>query len=183
MKRPALQNGFLGPKSFRDFRETGPWPGRMTTLGKSHTHSQFCRIFALCLRDTRSQAVCCQMWCGVFVDLRRFVVTKDRHPEIGIRYLLDCSMLRSMALSVHTIVFCCSQNCENDPLCRRLRLQDIISSSYQRFTKYPLLLEGIQTNTPSKFHELNFWHQKIHRVHRVHREYICPSWIYIYIYI
>lgn len=41
------------------------------------------------------------------------------------------------------------QNCENDPLCRRLRLQDIISSSYQRLTKYPLLLEGIQKNTPS----------------------------------
>ncbi|XP_074634912.1 rho guanine nucleotide exchange factor 12-like isoform X1 [Acropora palmata] len=40
-------------------------------------------------------------------------------------------------------------SCENDPLCRRLRLQDIISSSYQRFTKYPLLLEGIQTNTPN----------------------------------
>ncbi|XP_078379689.1 rho guanine nucleotide exchange factor 11-like isoform X2 [Oculina patagonica] len=40
-------------------------------------------------------------------------------------------------------------NCENDPLCRRLRLQDIISSSYQRLTKYPLLLEGIQKNTPS----------------------------------
>ncbi|XP_020614021.1 rho guanine nucleotide exchange factor 11-like isoform X1 [Orbicella faveolata] len=40
-------------------------------------------------------------------------------------------------------------NCENDPLCRRLRLQDIISSSYQRLTKYPLLLEGIQKNTPN----------------------------------
>lgn len=40
-------------------------------------------------------------------------------------------------------------SCENDPLCRRLRLQDIISSSYQRLTKYPLLLEGIQKNTPS----------------------------------
>ena len=35
-------------------------------------------------------------------------------------------------------------------MCRRLRLQDIISSSYQRLTKYPLLLEGIQKNTPSK---------------------------------
>ncbi|XP_066025356.1 rho guanine nucleotide exchange factor 11 isoform X2 [Pocillopora verrucosa] len=40
-------------------------------------------------------------------------------------------------------------NCENDPLCRRLRLQDIISNSYQRLTKYPMLLEGIQKNTPS----------------------------------
>ena len=117
------------------------WPGRMTTLGKSRTHSQFCRIFVLCLRNGWSQAV----W-----SLKRYKAPWDWY-----QCLLDCSVLR-----IVTIVVCCPQTCENDPLCRRLRLQDIISSSYQRFTKYPLLLEGIQTNTPSKFHELNFCHQE-----------------------
>ncbi|XP_032229131.1 rho guanine nucleotide exchange factor 12 isoform X5 [Nematostella vectensis] len=40
-------------------------------------------------------------------------------------------------------------NCEASPLCRRLKLNEIISTSYQRLTKYPLLLEGIGKNTPS----------------------------------
>ncbi|XP_031567652.1 uncharacterized protein LOC116302491 [Actinia tenebrosa] len=39
--------------------------------------------------------------------------------------------------------------CEMNPLCRRLKLNEIISTSYQRLTKYPLLLEAINKNTPS----------------------------------
>ncbi|RDD41356.1 Rho guanine nucleotide exchange factor 11 [Trichoplax sp. H2] len=37
--------------------------------------------------------------------------------------------------------------CENHPLCRRLRLQDLISTGYRRLTKYPLLLEQVAKYT------------------------------------
>ena len=42
------------------------------------------------------------------------------------------------------------KQCESDPLCRKLSLQGIISSSYQRLTKYPLFIEGLIKATPGK---------------------------------
>ncbi|XP_028401304.1 rho guanine nucleotide exchange factor 11-like isoform X2 [Dendronephthya gigantea] len=41
------------------------------------------------------------------------------------------------------------QQCESNPLCRKLSLQGIISSSYQRLTKYPLFIEGLIKATPA----------------------------------
>ncbi|XP_046852424.1 rho guanine nucleotide exchange factor 11-like isoform X2 [Xenia sp. Carnegie-2017] len=41
------------------------------------------------------------------------------------------------------------QQCESNPLCRKLALQGIISSSYQRLTKYPLFLDSLLKATPS----------------------------------
>lgn len=43
------------------------------------------------------------------------------------------------------------KQCESNPLCRKLSLQGIISSSYQRLTKYPLFIEGLIKATPGKY--------------------------------
>lgn len=42
-----------------------------------------------------------------------------------------------------SFVSCFSQQYESNPLCHRLKLADLTSVVMQRFTKYPLLLEGI----------------------------------------
>ena len=39
------------------------------------------------------------------------------------------------------------QDMESDPLCRRLHLSDLLSSVFQRITKYPLLIASLIKQT------------------------------------
>lgn len=55
------------------------------------------------------------------------------------------------AFTNHSVTLCfLLKHCESNPLCRKLSLQGIISSSYQRLTKYPLFIEGLIKATPGK---------------------------------
>jgi hypothetical protein len=48
------------------------------------------------------------------------------------------------------VMYIVLQDAENNPLCQRLALKDIIPKQFMRLTKYPLLIENLLKYTQSK---------------------------------